>query len=872
MAIDTPLELISQLYIAYFDRGGDPDGMTYWISLFNTGQLDLTAIAENFAMDTEARTLYPFLVSPGSISSSDFITDIYSNLFNRQPDAEGLAYWIAQLSSGATSPGKMIIDIIYGAAANDAELAQSDYATVENKVATAVYYTEEFAQSNITWSVAAHLDGARSILIGVNSDASSVESAKTVVDEIIAGSTSGNTYSLILTSGIDMVTGTSDSDTILALDTTFNRGDSINGSSGDDALTLIMLSAETDAVSLRSVETVTLRNGAAATNIDAVNWRDVETLEFDSCTAATSVRNITSQLALALQDNTTDVSATYSAGALTAGTAQQIVTENSNCRVKIAGASGEKISSLSISASGTNTLTLYDDDADLQSVTISGSGDLTILAAAENTNELTNVSNVSASSSSGNLTIDLSGATLAGSVDSKLNIATGSGNDTITIAPVDNIVVAGAGNDMIIVDADFDANDSINGGAGTDTLSLTSALFASVANDDALLDVITNIEKLAIRDELSTGAAVDISVYGMSSLIIQQGISGAQEAKGFSSGATVEIQTHASETDTLTVTMTGATNAGSSTDTLNIVFNTDLEADDDILETALHVAGINILNVSTSDLSTEGESSEDNTLPDSSVGYKLTLTGDGNVSTINVTGSQAFTYIAGAQANIAVISATNMTGNMSVDLATTFAGTQGVTASLGDGDDTITATLFGDIISAGAGDDTINLTKGSDLISCGSGKDTISLVADSTSVTATGITRISDFSAVASTGNADIIQSVSGKVTTDAAGVDVATAEAGGGTAMTITADVVDGIITLAGDDAAQIDTLTEWINVALLVSENGGSSAFLFNDNTYFLEEASSGGAVGNIVELTDLINIVGLATAAAADMIVVG
>lgn len=92
MAISAQEAQIGALYVSYFGRSVEPAGLAYWVSRLNAGML-LAQIAQSFAAQTEAKTLYPFLADPTAGSSASFLTSIYSNLFGRTIDTAGLAYW-----------------------------------------------------------------------------------------------------------------------------------------------------------------------------------------------------------------------------------------------------------------------------------------------------------------------------------------------------------------------------------------------------------------------------------------------------------------------------------------------------------------------------------------------------------------------------------------------------------------------------------------------------------------------------------------------------------------------------------------------------------------------------------------------------------
>ena len=124
---------------------------------------------------------------------------------------------------------------------------------------------------------------------------------------------------------------------------------------------------------------------------------------------------------------------------------------------------------------------------------------------------------------------------------------------------------------------------------------------------------------------------------------------------------------------------------------------------------------------------------------------------------------------------------------------------------------------------------------------------------------------------MAETADADGLTTVASTITADIADVDGSAAEASGGAGMTITADVVNGIIALGGADAAQIDTLAEWIDLAFLACETGATIGFEFIGNTYIIEESSSAGSADSLVELTGLVSITALAETAGIDTVMI-
>ena len=99
---DDDLGPVTRLYWAFFHRLPDPSGLTYWVKK-HAGGMTLRKIADQFAKSSEFHTKY------GNVSNTAFVTLVYQNVLERQPDAAGLAHWVGQLQAG-TIRGEMMVD------------------------------------------------------------------------------------------------------------------------------------------------------------------------------------------------------------------------------------------------------------------------------------------------------------------------------------------------------------------------------------------------------------------------------------------------------------------------------------------------------------------------------------------------------------------------------------------------------------------------------------------------------------------------------------------------------------------------------------------------------------------------------------------
>ena len=97
IAAPTVQDSIIGLYIAYYKRAPDRAGFDYWNTQASTkgDSTILLEISEQFSNHYKFSEDYP-----SSDSTQQFVTKIYQNILNRNPDAEGLDYWVNKLDNG----------------------------------------------------------------------------------------------------------------------------------------------------------------------------------------------------------------------------------------------------------------------------------------------------------------------------------------------------------------------------------------------------------------------------------------------------------------------------------------------------------------------------------------------------------------------------------------------------------------------------------------------------------------------------------------------------------------------------------------------------------------------------------------------------
>lgn len=499
----TTAEIITQLYVGYYDRAPDPAGLNYWVGRYTDG-MTLGQIAQSFAVQTESTTKYPYLANPNIASSTTFITTIYQNLFGRAPDAEGLAYWQGQLASGGVARvGNMIIDIISGAQGDDKTI-------VENKVQVGVYWAQKTAEVpgfNYSATAAASAEG---VLDTVTKDAASVTTSKAAVDTYVANAgPQGST--LTLSTNVDNPVATAFGDKFLGvIDTTgttstLTAADILDGGAGTDQLSLTVTGDNTNsglpAAQIKNIENIFIRDlttaGASAYNLALIDGE--KQVWSDRSTAAVSFTNVAAGTTIGVKGDgsTTNGATTFK---MSSGTDAVSVVIDGGVKAGNITRDNTGAATVTISSTGAaNTVGTIDVDtaALVTGLTVNATTNLTATLAADYT--ATSTLTVSGTATNVTLnggatanfkTIDASGLTAGG-----VTIALGTGATTYK---------GGTGADKVTTAAITVAASAIDAAAGTDTLVInattdvdTSAEAKQYANFE-VLDVAANTADVAL--------------------------------------------------------------------------------------------------------------------------------------------------------------------------------------------------------------------------------------------------------------------------------------------------------------------------------------------------------------------------------------
>ena len=491
-----------------------------------------------------------------------------------------------------------------------------------------------------------------------------------------------------------------------------------------------------------------------------------------------------------------------------AGTEKQTTVKDANATAITVNASGDK-SSLDLTGSTA-----------AKSLNITGDAALTLKAS-----DLTALTTIDGSAATGDLTLGALNTTT-------VNVNTGSGDDTFSMATTKVAVDAGAGDDTVTLGAAIAAGSTINLGAGDDALLTDGGSVAASAVIDggdgfdtvsaALINAgnaaqFHNFEAL----NLSSSSAVTLDVNLLTHSTIEAlTLSGGNQAATVSNvAAGVNLLVSGQNSVATTINVKDA--AIGTADAFSVAFNGT--GDSSAHSANVVVNGIENLSVESAGMG-------------SSIVNTLTVTDDA-LQNLTITGDKALTLDfksgTGAAEHGMTIDGSAATGALTIDTTNliTITDPAGLTVKTGSADDTITLNQKA-TVDAGAGNDTITVKAdaGNSIITTGAGDDTVNVSAITFGAKHV-MTTITDFTV--------------------------------GSDSLTF-ADHGSEEIATEMTDVSSAHTLDEALNLA--ASGDGSSNAqvtwFQYGGHTYIVEDMSGEGtlnAADNVVKLSGLHDLSG-------------
>jgi hypothetical protein len=198
---------VNSFYLAFYGRPADPAGLAFWTKQLADNHGNLSAITQAFATSEEAQVRY------GSDTVNERISDIYQALFNRAPEATGLAFWSNAVQQGHASVADVAIAIMNGAQGVDKVLTALRQTAVEA-------FTAQVEASGTQYSGYASVEAARILVRAVT-----IDTATGDIDTLVKAAVSFADTAAKTPKVVDAIATGS---TLLALfDTTRGKGDPV---------------------------------------------------------------------------------------------------------------------------------------------------------------------------------------------------------------------------------------------------------------------------------------------------------------------------------------------------------------------------------------------------------------------------------------------------------------------------------------------------------------------------------------------------------------------------------------------------------------------------------------------------------------------
>lgn len=497
---------IQGIYIALFGRPADPGGLAYWTDV-TKGGTDLSAMLNVLPSLTEYTSRFD------GMTPDQVITTVYQNLFGREPDAEGLAFFKGQLASGAQTLATIAVNIMQGAQGDDK-------ADVDAKVGAAELFT---ASLDTPAEIAAYSGAdaaalAKKFLDSVDKDApATAESVEKASAAVVAGEdpTGGQApggggtggggggtttppapLTFALSDGDDTFGGGAGDDTFNAIDANvLGTGDTLIGGAGTDVLNISAGAQGPD-----KHITPTLSGIEIINNLDNNHWFDLARSTGVKEVWTTLSGNSSDQLNQIYMNASTDTLFGVRGNNINEGTLSlRFPNRGQNDTIKLAlednqgyqaiyfgaqpgGGSAIEVGkvALNLGEGSAGSLSIRNPIDDL---TVTGKGSVTYIT------HSTPLKNFDASAVEGYIRFQGTGDGGAVAVSTNSSIRTGAGDDLLNFSTsTGNLSLdGGAGNDKILGGS---GNDTINGGAGNDIIwgdnPKNTALTPALYGDDVI--------------------------------------------------------------------------------------------------------------------------------------------------------------------------------------------------------------------------------------------------------------------------------------------------------------------------------------------------------------------------------------------------
>ena len=698
---------LNTIYNNVLQRNVDFSGIQFFA---NRQDISDAQVRQQIELSNEAQTL----VAP--------IVRLYDLALGRVPDSAGLKFFVNELRSGFT------LEQIAQQFLNSAEYA-SNTTGINGTVNSDAFVTTAFNEILGRSPSAAELPYFRTLTtaavvsqISVSPEAQQLQATNVVTFLDSAAVGSPNTGSLeaqataaqIFTATTpETLTGGSGNDTFNGVAANVQTGDTVNGGVGTDTVQIFGATGAVVLPTLNSVEVLSL-NAPTAGNltVDASNVTGLQIAVVRNQTVAGTTTG-TALVPVVVANTQTDTFTVKS------GVAVGFDAVTGSAAPDAFNAAGVANITVNTEASATSQDVFLANGSSLGTVTLNGTG----LTTARLDSAGTSANTVAALAVGATTkTLNITGAqklTITGALDTDIttvNAGTDTGGVTLTASATDLTVTGGSGNDKFVFAANLGAGDTVVGGNGSDTLSITGNNFTASGVADPFIAAQIN--------------AFNTKVTGVEVLEFTGGAAAVQGGTGAGSLTNTEITkilfntTDAGITDLVNqggsarTYAFGELNVGSATITgINGVttFNVALEGiagnggNVGTLTTDFTNAGGTQVGTGTIALASIG--ANDAAAPNTVDLITGTSNGAGTALTstsVVITGAQDLTIGANQVNQVGFSSAANVNASSFTGKLTVGGSTAQDTIVSGSGVDTINATAGGDTYTGGASGDTFD--------------------------------------------------------------------------------------------------------------------------------------------------------------------
>ena len=574
------IDLVQQLYVAYYNRPADVAGLNFWVGALESGA-SIADISKSFNTAPEYTALF-------AGKTADAIVDtVYMNLFGRHAETGGLNFWGPKVASGAITTAGLVTEFLKGAVNPDGS-KNADAIAFDNKVTVANAFTTEISipgneAERLGYDSAneATLANIKAFIGGVTADKATLDAALANVKAVaVATIPPAPTTSTTLTTGVDAIVGGAGNDVINAVVTgssaVIGGLDSVDGAGGNDVLNIADSSVTAGnpftlpaGFTVKNVETTNIiTNGSLGTASASFDVSGFAGLTQANLTSADSTAGFIKA------GNTTAVNFTGSTGNVTiSGSSSSTVTVAAGA-VAIA---GSKLASATVNTPGR----------------VIAAGVVTTVAADTVSNGVAvTVSDVSSGTSAKTLTsVTLNGLQSAAST---LTAAGSNGDATLSGDALTSVTLVGNKGNTVIVDnktADHTLNLTVT---DTGTSTARTVVTDAVAKTIAVAAANTAATKTSYVTLTGETAATAVTASGAGKLNLD--LTGAASAVSFDgSAATGDLTLSGLAAGVLSI-KTGAGN-DTFTTTATAKFAVDAGAGNDIVTLSSAVAAGSTINL-----------------------------------------------------------------------------------------------------------------------------------------------------------------------------------------------------------------------------------------------------------------------------------